>query len=94
MPSLNEPMPDAEVLAIAELYVNGLGSETVRSVAKKMSYSHSVIHYTLRGGRLKKLDPDLFELAQEVLAMNKADRNRRAGEATRQKYLRALEGLV
>ena len=53
-------------------------SATVRAAARAFGCSKST--------RLRRVDPDLFQRVQAVLARNKAERHLRGGAATRRKY--------
>lgn len=58
---------------------------TVRAAAARYGVSKSTVHKDIQT-RLQRLDPVLFRQAQQVLAVNKAQRHLRGGEATRRKY--------
>ena len=58
---------------------------TVRAAAKKFGVSKSTVHKDV-SSRLRRVDPDLFQRVQAVLARNKAERHLRGGAATRRKY--------
>lgn len=59
---------------------------TVRAAAARYGVSKSTVHKDVQT-RLRALDPTLYRKAQQVLALNKAQRHLRGGEATRRKYL-------
>ena len=58
---------------------------TVRQAAKKFGISKSTVHKDVTG-RLRELNPQLYDQVREVLAVNKAQRHIRGGQATREKY--------
>ena len=58
---------------------------TVRQAAKQFGVCKSTVHKDV-SSRLRRVDPDLFQRVQAVLARNKAERHLRGGEATRRKY--------
>ena len=58
---------------------------TVRLAAKKFHISKSTVHKDVTG-RLRELNPQLYDQVREVLALNKAQRHIRGGQATREKY--------
>lgn len=59
---------------------------TVRGTAKMFNISKSTVHKDIHE-RLKKINYNLYNLAQKVLAQNKAERHIRGGMATKNKYL-------
>ena len=59
--------------------------DTVRGAAKRFGVSKSTVHKDVTE-RLMKINPLLAGEAKKVLDDNKAERNIRGGEATRQKY--------
>lgn len=59
---------------------------TVRDTARVFGVSKSTVHKDVTE-RLPRVDPDLARAVKKVLAVNKAERHIRGGEATRQKYL-------
>ena len=58
---------------------------TVRAAAAVFGCSKSTVHKDV-SSRLRRVDPDLFQQVQAVLARNKAERHLRGGAATRRKY--------
>ena len=58
---------------------------TVRGVAEYFGISKSTVHYDL-SRRLKRIDYDLWEQADEILKFNFSERHIRGGESTRKKY--------
>lgn len=60
---------------------------TVRQAAGKFGVSKSTVHKDL-SERLPEINKDKYEKAKQILAINKAERHLRGGEATRQKYQR------
>ncbi len=70
--------------ALAEYLVEN--KATVRSVAKRFAISKSTVHKDITM-RLPGINPGLYELAKQVLEVNKSERHLRGGEATRKKYL-------
>lgn len=58
---------------------------TVRATAKQFNVSKSTVHKDV-AERLKKIHPQIYAEAKEVLELNKAQRHIRGGEATRKKY--------
>lgn len=64
---------------------------TVRAAAARYGVSKSTVHKDVQT-RLRALDPTLYRKAQQVLALNKAQRHLRGGEATRRKYLERRPG--
>ena len=58
---------------------------TVRAAAAAFGCSKSTVHKDV-SSRLRRVDPDLFQRVQAVLARNKAERHLRGGAATRRKY--------
>jgi sporulation transcriptional regulator SpoIIID len=71
------------VLSVA-LYVSETGA-TVRSAAKHFGISKSTVHKDLTD-RLKQQNPLLFCEVSKVLAINRAERHIRGGNATKMKY--------
>lgn len=71
-------------------YIAENGS-TVRAAAARYGVSKSTVHKDVQT-RLRALDPTLYRKAQQVLALNKAQRHLRGGEATRRKYLERRSG--
>lgn len=61
---------------------------TVRGVAEYFGISKSTVHYDL-SRRLKRIDYDLWEQADEILKFNFSERHIRGGESTRKKYEKA-----
>ena len=76
----------AELLAE---YVIDTGA-TVRSAASHFGVSKSTVHKDLTY-KLKYLNPTLYKMVKEILAINKSERHLRGGEATRRKYLQKKE---
>ncbi len=74
---------EARVTAIGEYVVTE--KATVRSAAKRFGVSKSTVHKDLTQ-RLKDISPTLFCQAAEILALNRAERHIRGGNATRLKY--------
>lgn len=66
-------------------YVSETGA-TVRAAAKQFGVSKSTVHKDLTV-RLKMQNLSLYERVQEVLRINKEERHKRGGDATRLKYL-------
>ncbi|WOC31767.1 MULTISPECIES: sporulation transcriptional regulator SpoIIID [Caproicibacterium] len=60
---------------------------TVRAAAKKFGVSKSTVHKDVTQ-RLKQIDRQLYRQVQHVLAVNKAQRHIRGGQATKEKYER------
>ncbi|MGN1207676.1 MAG: sporulation transcriptional regulator SpoIIID [Eubacteriales bacterium] len=60
---------------------------TVRRAAQIFHISKSTVHKDVTG-RLREVDPPLYAQVQQVLAVNKAQRHIRGGQATREKYRR------
>jgi putative DeoR family transcriptional regulator (stage III sporulation protein D) len=71
------------VLDISEYIIKS--SATVRHTAKVFGVSKSTVHKDMTE-RLPQIDKELAEQVRKVLAVNKAERHIRGGEATRQKY--------
>lgn len=63
---------------------------TVRATAKQFKISKSTVHKDVTG-RLKVINPKLYDEVRRVLAYNKAQRHIRGGLATREKYLRKVK---
>lgn len=61
-------------------------NSTVRKVANKFGISKSTVHKDITQN-LKKINPELYIHAKEVLQKNKDERHLRGGEATKQKFL-------
>ena len=59
---------------------------TVRSAARHFSVSKSTVHKDITM-LLPWINPALYQLAKQVLDINKSERHLRGGEATRKKYL-------
>ena len=66
-------------------------SATVRATARAFGCSKSTVHKDV-SSRLRRVDPDLFQRVQAVLARNKAERHLRGGAATRRKYGKKKSG--
>ena len=60
---------------------------TVRETAARYGISKSTVHKDITE-KLQKINPDLFEDAKQILAINQSERHLRGGEATKQKYRR------
>ena len=60
-------------------------TSTVRAVAAKFGISKSTVHKDITQN-LKRINKNLYNEAQKVLAINKKERHIRGGEATRKKY--------
>lgn len=58
---------------------------TVRAAAKRFHISKSTVHKDVTS-RLQEVNPQLYDQVKEVLAVNKAQRHIRGGQATREKY--------
>ncbi|MGX8698898.1 MAG: sporulation transcriptional regulator SpoIIID [bacterium] len=76
---------DARALELGG-YIAAEGA-TVRAAAARYGVSKSTVHKDVTV-RLRALDLGLWERCQTVLALNKAERHLRGGEATREKYRR------
>lgn len=72
------------VLAAAE-YVLKTGA-TVRACADRIGVGKTTIHKDLTQ-RLQEINPAMAAAAREILAVNKAERHIRGGQATKEKYL-------
>ena len=60
--------------------------DTVRGAALHFGISKSTVHKDLTG-KLKFINPTLYQRAKEILDKNKSERHLRGGEATRKKYM-------
>ena len=58
---------------------------TVRDAAKYFNISKSTVHKDV-SERLKRINPQLYNTTKSVLAVNKAERHLRGGQATKNKY--------
>ena len=58
---------------------------TVRAVASKFRVSKSTVHKDITEN-LKRVNPELYDQAKEILETNKSERHIRGGEATRKKF--------
>ncbi len=58
---------------------------TVRATAQKFGISKSTVHKDV-SKTLKRINTELYDQAQRVMAMNKSERHIRGGEATKRKY--------
>ena len=67
-------------------YILATGA-TVRGCARRFGVSKTTVHKDMRE-RLPQLSAALADSVAAVLDVNKADRHRRGGDATRRKYLR------
>ncbi len=74
---------DERAIIIAE-YVSATGA-TVRAAAKNFGVSKSTVHKDLTE-RLKHIDFELYTKVVNILALNRAQRHLRGGEATKRKY--------
>ena len=63
---------------------------TVRAAALRFGVSKSTVHKDLTW-RLKMQNPILYQQVQSVLRINKEERHKRGGNATRLKYLAAKQ---
>ena len=63
---------------------------TVRQTAHQFGVSKSTVHKDLTW-RLKMQNPILYQQVQSVLRINKEERHKRGGNATRLKYLAAKQ---
>jgi putative DeoR family transcriptional regulator (stage III sporulation protein D) len=63
---------------------------TVRAAAQRFGVSKSTVHKDLTW-RLKMQNPILYQQVQSVLRINKEERHKRGGNATRLKYLAAKQ---
>ena len=59
---------------------------TVRAVAAKFGVSKSTVHKDITTN-LKRVNPELYQRAKEMLEINKKERHLRGGEATRKKFI-------
>ena len=75
--------PEQRAVQLGE-YITAHGA-TVRAAAAAFGCSKSTVHKDV-SSRLRRVDPDLFQRVQAVLARNKAERHLRGGAATRRKY--------
>lgn len=58
---------------------------TVRAVAAKFGVSKSTVHKDITCN-LKRINPELYNRAKEILERNKKERHIRGGEATKRKF--------
>ena len=58
---------------------------TVRAVAAKFGVSKSTVHKDITFN-LKRVNPELYAQAKEILEINKKERHIRGGEATKKKF--------
>ena len=58
---------------------------TVRAVASKFGVSKSTVHKDITVN-LKRVNPELYQRAKEILDINKKERHLRGGEATKRKF--------
>ena len=70
-------------------FVSDTGA-TVRAAAQRFGVSKSTVHKDLTW-RLKMQNPTLYQQVQSVLRINKEERHKRGGNATRLKYLAAKQ---
>ena len=75
--------PEERAIALAQYVLEH--NATVRSAAKKFGVSKSTVHKDITE-RLKKQNAILYAQVQQVLSVNKAQRQLRGGMATRHKY--------
>ena len=75
--------PEERAIQLAQYMIEN--GATVRQTAAKFGVSKSTVHKDV-SSRLRRVDPDLFQRVQAVLARNKAERHLRGGAATRRKY--------
>ena len=66
------------------LYIAEEGA-TVRAAAQKFGVSKSTVHKDVTG-RLRRLNPALYQSVREILDRNKSERHIRGGMATKRKY--------
>ena len=74
---------EERVLALAEYIVTT--NSTVRAAAKRFKVSKSTVHKDVTE-RLQEISPSLAAQVKSVLDVNKAERHKRGGLATREKY--------
>ena len=78
-------MTDIELRVLKEAnYLLG-ASTTIRKTALALGVSKSTVHYDL-GFRLEKIDPILWKKVRLLLQNNFAEKHRRGGESTKNKY--------
>lgn len=65
---------------------------TVRAAARHFQVSKSTVHKDITT-HLQWVNPALYQLAKEILEINKSERHLRGGEATRRKYLHRKEAV-
>lgn len=75
------------VIVLAEYIIEN--KCTVRDAAKKFGISKSTVHKDVTE-RLHKINIDLYNRVQPILAINKAERHLRGGMATKEKYLKKI----
>ncbi len=66
------------------LYIAEEGA-TVRAAAQKFGVSKSTVHKDVTG-RLRRLNPTLYQSVRAILDRNKSERHIRGGMATKRKY--------
>lgn len=75
---------EERVIEVAQYIIDS--GATVRQAAKKFNCSKSTVHKDI-AERLLKLNPVLAKRAKAILALNKAERHIRGGNATKKKYM-------
>ena len=75
---------DIEIIALANYFIKN--NSTVRQAAREFGISKSTVHKYLSQA-LMNIDISLYEKAQKILNINKAERHMRGGQATKQKYI-------
>ncbi len=61
--------------------------DTVRGAAREFGVSKSTVHSDV-AKRLRRINPELWRRASQVLSKNREERHLRGGAATREKYKR------
>jgi len=79
---VNQAMERRVIKAAEHIALTGA---TVRQTAKVLGVSKSTVHKDI-ASRLFRLSPALYREATAALAVNKAQRHIRGGEATRRRY--------
>jgi putative DeoR family transcriptional regulator, stage III sporulation protein D len=74
---------EERVLEVAKYIIDS--KSTIRKTAKLFGVSKSTIHKDITE-RLPKINPQIADLAKEILDYNKAERHIRGGKATKMKY--------
>ena len=75
---------EERAVEVANFIINS--NSTVRETAKKFGISKSTVHKDITD-RVEKIDPELARSVRKILEINKAERHKRGGLATREKYL-------